>query len=208
MSLFNPSIALHGTVEGSRTMWPKRPSSLDEEWKAPSWRKRPSSLCLLAWMRLPTCNSHVLFWIETLVTWSCQRTPWIFIWDFMWKACRRARFCFVVVQVSEAYSRTGRTRVEYRRSLVDSVRWHWYQTWWRRCMVPEAIPILLGCSVRDPFSELIWLPGYTKSCTPCTVWFPTIIPLPGGRTNVLLLGLCPWDMKTQSRHKLQFQTTH
>jgi len=31
LSLLNPIIALHGTVEGSRTMWPKRvPSRLEE----------------------------------------------------------------------------------------------------------------------------------------------------------------------------------
>jgi len=63
MSLLNPSIALHGTVEGSRTMWPKR--------------------CLLACMRIPTCDSPALFWIETLVTGSCQCTLRILLWDFM-----------------------------------------------------------------------------------------------------------------------------
>jgi len=75
-AMLNPSIALHETVEGSRTTWPKR--------------------CLLAWMRFPTCGSPVLFWIETLLAWSCQRTPRIFLWDFMWKACMQASYYCVI----------------------------------------------------------------------------------------------------------------
>jgi len=68
-------------------------------------------------------------------------------------------------------------------------------------MVPETIPILLCCSVRDPLSELILLPKYTKSCTPCTVWFPTIIYAAGGPAPIFAPRFLPMRCKDPEQNR-------
>jgi len=121
------------------------------------------------------------------VTCSYQCMLRILCWHLMWKACSRVNSELVVVHVSEAYRSTGTKKDMYRCSLVVRVRCDTLQTRDMRCIVLAASPILRRYSssvidgtqnvqrtswvttwvtVREPSTELSWLPKYVKFSTP------------------------------------------